>query len=119
ELPGDNEVLPASDSDNDITLWPGESQTIAISYDSSKLDGASPVDSVFGWNVPYFDVAARDTHRAQGEQQAAAHLRGIPSCGLADGVPRDHGATVPRQANTRAEMRTLDKRVSVQTVKTD
>jgi hypothetical protein len=107
EQPGDNEVLPVGYSDNDITLWPGESQTIQISYDSSKLDGAAPVDSVFGWNVPYFDVA--DAENAQGEQQPAAHLK----LGLADGVPREHGVTVPGQANTRAEMRKLREQVSV------
>jgi hypothetical protein len=119
ELPGDNEVLPASDSDNDITLWPGESQTIQIAYDSSKLDGASPVDSVFGWNVPYFDVAARDTQNGQGEQEAAADRHGITSFGLADGVPRDHRATIPGQANTPAKMRELRDVVSVHTVKAD
>jgi hypothetical protein len=112
-------VLPVSDSDNDITLWPGESQTIQISYDSSTLDGASPVDSVFGWNVPYFDVAARDTQNAPDEQQAAADRHGITSFGLADGVPRDHGAIVPGQYNTRAEMRELRRLFSVQTVNAD
>ena len=38
-------------SDNDITLWPGESQTIAATYGAAALDGATPVVSVFGWNV--------------------------------------------------------------------
>jgi hypothetical protein len=117
ELPGDNEVLPLGFSDNDITLWPGESQTIQISYDSSMLHGATPVDSVFGWNVPYFDVASGNTQSSPGALQAASDLQGITSFGLADGVPRDHGATIPRQANTRAEMRKLRKQVSVQTIK--
>ena len=55
---GDNQVLPISWSDNDITLWPGESQTLTATYDPSLLYGATPVVSVFGWNVPEIDVAA-------------------------------------------------------------
>src|SRR5262249_7822494 len=56
EQPGDNEVLPVTYSDNDITLWPGESQTIQEAFNSADLHGATPVDSVFAWNVPYADV---------------------------------------------------------------
>jgi len=55
---GDNEVLPIFWSDNDITLWPGESQTLRASYLRSALHGASPVVTVTGWNVPTVDVAA-------------------------------------------------------------
>jgi exo-1,4-beta-D-glucosaminidase len=55
---GDNEVLPIFWSDNDITLWPGESQTLAASYRSSDLHGQSPVVSVGGWNVSPADIAA-------------------------------------------------------------
>jgi exo-1,4-beta-D-glucosaminidase len=58
EQPGDNQVLPISWSDNDITLWPGESQTLTATYSSSSLRGASPVVSLSGWNVPHLDVAA-------------------------------------------------------------
>ena len=50
--PGDNEVLPVMWSSNDITLWPGESETLTATYQRSQLHGASPVVSVFGWNVP-------------------------------------------------------------------
>ena len=53
---GDNEVLPVFWSDNDITLWPGESETLHASYRTADLDGASPVVSVFGWNVRAIDV---------------------------------------------------------------
>jgi exo-1,4-beta-D-glucosaminidase len=56
--PGDNQVLPVFWSDNDITLWPGESQTLRATYRRSALHGASPVVSVFGWNVPAVDVPA-------------------------------------------------------------
>ena len=56
--PGDNEVLPIFWSDNDVTLWPGESTTLHASYRRSALGGASPVASVSGWNVPPSVVAA-------------------------------------------------------------
>ena len=51
-LGGDNQVLPILWSDNDITLWPGESQTITATYRHSELRGARPVVTVSGWNVP-------------------------------------------------------------------
>jgi hypothetical protein len=50
-LGGDNQVLPILWSDNDITLWPGESQTITATYRHDELKGATPVVSVAGWNV--------------------------------------------------------------------
>jgi exo-1,4-beta-D-glucosaminidase len=57
--PGDNQVLPAWWSDNDITLWPGESQTLAVSYRKADLHGRSPVITVSGWNVPSAAISAR------------------------------------------------------------
>jgi exo-1,4-beta-D-glucosaminidase len=56
--PGDNEVLPTLWSDNDITLWPGESETLQASYRMADLDGRSPVVSVSGWNVASTNVRA-------------------------------------------------------------
>ena len=56
--PGDNEVLPIAWSDNDVTLWPGESETLRATYSAAALGGAPPVVSVFGWNVPAVDVPA-------------------------------------------------------------
>jgi exo-1,4-beta-D-glucosaminidase len=50
-LGGDDQVLPIRWSDNDITLWPGESQTLTAVYRHSELHGAVPVVSVSGWNV--------------------------------------------------------------------
>ncbi len=55
---GDNEVLPVRWSANDITLWPGESQTLEVRYRRADLSGASPVISVGGWNVASIDVPA-------------------------------------------------------------
>jgi exo-1,4-beta-D-glucosaminidase len=45
-------------SSNDITLWPGESETLTASYRRSQLHGASPVVSLLGRNVSSVDVAA-------------------------------------------------------------
>jgi exo-1,4-beta-D-glucosaminidase len=58
EQAGDNQVLPIVWSGNDITLWPGESETLTATYDASQLQGAMPVVSLDGWNVNRFDVPA-------------------------------------------------------------
>jgi exo-1,4-beta-D-glucosaminidase len=58
ELARDNQVLPISWSDNDVTLWPGESQTITATYSAAALKGAVPVVSLYGWNAPHSDTAA-------------------------------------------------------------
>ncbi|WP_163569855.1 hypothetical protein [Fodinicola feengrottensis] len=58
-LSGDNQVLPIQWSDNDITLWPGQSQTLTATYRLSDLKGASPVVSLSGWNVASQTVSAR------------------------------------------------------------
>ena len=55
---GDNEVLPTFWSDNDVTLWPGETETLQASYRRADLHGRSPVVSVSGWNVAPVDVPA-------------------------------------------------------------
>jgi exo-1,4-beta-D-glucosaminidase len=57
-LPGDNELRSSIWTADDITLWPGESQTLTVSYDASDLNGATPVITVSGWNVPRVNVAA-------------------------------------------------------------
>jgi exo-1,4-beta-D-glucosaminidase len=49
--PGDDEVLPARWSDNDTTLWPGESETLQVRYAAAALHGESPVITVSGQNV--------------------------------------------------------------------
>ncbi|MCU1682488.1 MAG: beta-mannosidase [Amycolatopsis sp.] len=58
EQAGDNQVTSTLWDDNDITLWPGESQTLTVSYSSADLNGATPVVSVSGWNVGKIDVVA-------------------------------------------------------------
>ena len=46
ELSGDNQVASGLWNDNDITLWPGESQTLSVTYKAADLRGATPVVSV-------------------------------------------------------------------------
>jgi exo-1,4-beta-D-glucosaminidase len=58
ELPGDNELRSPVWNGDDITLWPGESQTLTVSYRSTDLDGATPVVTVSGWNVARVTVPA-------------------------------------------------------------
>src|SRR5215472_8875774 len=58
ELAGDNELQSSIWQDNDITLFPGESQTLTVTWNSADLQGATAVVSVSGWNVPKTDVLA-------------------------------------------------------------
>jgi exo-1,4-beta-D-glucosaminidase len=57
-LPGDSELQSSIWQGNDITLFPGQSQTLTVSYDSASLRGATPVITVSGWNVPLTAVPA-------------------------------------------------------------
>jgi exo-1,4-beta-D-glucosaminidase len=50
-LKGDNEILPIMWTDNDITLWPGESETLRATYRRAQLAGAAPVVTLAGWNL--------------------------------------------------------------------
>ena len=43
-------ALPILWSDNDVTLWPGESITLTAHYAAQGM--ATPVVEVSGWNVP-------------------------------------------------------------------
>ena len=87
---GDNQVLPITWSDNDITLWPGESQTLTATYHSSLLGGATPVVSVAGWNVPNQVAVAAQSHAAQSAVAAAA--RAHAPCSIS-GSPMELPAT--------------------------
>jgi exo-1,4-beta-D-glucosaminidase len=58
ELSGDNELQSSIWQSNDITLWPGESQTLMVTYSSADVQSNTPVISVSGWNVPKTDIAA-------------------------------------------------------------
>ncbi|HEV2375692.1 MAG TPA: beta-mannosidase [Streptosporangiaceae bacterium] len=56
--PGDSELTSAIWDGNDVTLWPGESQTVTVRYDSSDLQGATPVVRVSGWNIRPVNIVA-------------------------------------------------------------
>jgi len=58
ELSGDNELQSSIWQNNDITLFPGESQTLTVTWNSADLQGATAVVSVSGWNVPKIDILA-------------------------------------------------------------
>jgi exo-1,4-beta-D-glucosaminidase len=49
-------ILPVLWSDNDVTLWPGESLTLTARF--AAPEGATPVVEVSGWNVPTISAAA-------------------------------------------------------------
>jgi exo-1,4-beta-D-glucosaminidase len=55
---GDNELQSSIWQGNDITLFPGESQTLTVTYDSSDLDGDTPVITVSGWNAAQVNIPA-------------------------------------------------------------
>ncbi len=58
ELSGDNELQSSIWQNNDITLFPGESQTLTVTWNSADLQGATAVVSISGWNLPRFDILA-------------------------------------------------------------
>jgi exo-1,4-beta-D-glucosaminidase len=55
---GDNELQSSIWQGNDITLFPGESQTLTVTYNSADLNGATPVVTVSGWNVAQVNIPA-------------------------------------------------------------
>jgi len=56
ELAGGNQLQSSIWNDNEITLWPGESQGLTATCSPAAL--AAPVISVSGWNRPKIDIAA-------------------------------------------------------------
>ncbi|MFD9561055.1 sugar-binding domain-containing protein [Streptomyces sp. NPDC059994] len=45
-------VLPVQWSDNQVTLWPGETTTLTATYRTADLHGSAPRLTVSGWNTP-------------------------------------------------------------------
>ncbi|MET7451389.1 sugar-binding domain-containing protein [Streptomyces sp. NPDC005574] len=45
-------VLPVQWSDNEVSLWPGESATLTATYRTADLHGSAPRVRVSGWNTP-------------------------------------------------------------------
>ncbi len=92
---GDNEVLPVDWSDNDVTLWPGQSQTLTATYAASALGSANPVVSVYGWNVPNAVFAAPQTQAAVNAVNAASSAAGVQHFGVANGSGGQSGSATP------------------------
>jgi exo-1,4-beta-D-glucosaminidase len=61
EAPGGEPLLPIVWSDNDFTLWPGESITLTGRF---APGAAAPVVEVSGWNVPTQSVQIADSRTA-------------------------------------------------------
>ncbi|MBK3573437.1 exo-beta-D-glucosaminidase [Streptomyces sp. MBT65] len=51
-------VLPVQWSDNEVSLWPGESKTLTVTYRTADLRGSAPRVRVSGWNTPERTVPA-------------------------------------------------------------
>lgn len=54
-------VLPVRWSDNEVTLWPGESVTLTATYRTADLHGSTPSVRVSGWNIGTTTVGAGST----------------------------------------------------------
>jgi exo-1,4-beta-D-glucosaminidase len=63
-------VLPVLWSDNDVTLWPGESLILTARYAAQKT--TVPVLEVNGWNIPMRNITL-DARDADGSAQGANH----------------------------------------------
>ncbi|MFC8513153.1 sugar-binding domain-containing protein [Streptomyces sp. NPDC057257] len=51
-------VLPVRWSDNEVSLWPGESVTLTVAYRTADLHGSAPSVRVSGWNTAERTVPA-------------------------------------------------------------
>ncbi|MFE3583328.1 glycoside hydrolase family 2 protein [Streptomyces vinaceus] len=54
----DTPVLPVRWSDNQISLWPGESATLTATYRTADLHGSAPRIRISGWNTKMATVPA-------------------------------------------------------------
>ncbi|MFG2146952.1 exo-beta-D-glucosaminidase [Streptomyces sp. NPDC048696] len=52
-------VLPVRWTDNQVTLWPGESATLTATYRTADLHGSAPRLRISGWNTPTATVPGR------------------------------------------------------------
>jgi exo-1,4-beta-D-glucosaminidase len=64
-------VLPVQWSDNDITLWPGESATLTATYAPWASNTTSPHIRISGGNIPTQILAAEQAAPAAGTQGGA------------------------------------------------
>jgi exo-1,4-beta-D-glucosaminidase len=52
-------VLPVRWSDNEVSLWPGETVTLTATYRTADLHGSAPRVRVSGWNTPEHTIPAQ------------------------------------------------------------
>jgi exo-1,4-beta-D-glucosaminidase len=64
---GGEPVLPILWSDNDVTLWPGESLTLTAHFATPGAE--MPVVEVSGWNVPTLSVPVAAGTRTAASQE--------------------------------------------------
>jgi exo-1,4-beta-D-glucosaminidase len=64
---GGESMLPILWSDNDVTLWPGESLTLTAQLGTPGAE--APVVEVSGWNVPTFSVPVAVESRTAASQE--------------------------------------------------
>lgn len=57
-------MLPVRWSDNQVSLWPGESATLTATYRTADLRGSAPQLRISGWNTPTATVRATQ-HRLE------------------------------------------------------
>ncbi|MFE2282951.1 exo-beta-D-glucosaminidase [Streptomyces sp. NPDC059443] len=55
---GGRPVLPVRWSDNQVSLWPGESLTLTATYRTADLHGSTPHLRISGWNTPTATIPA-------------------------------------------------------------
>ena len=91
---GDNQVRPANYSDNYVTLWPGQSQTITETYASSDVGGGSVV-GISGHNLDTTYIASNGGCSSQ---------PGTEDFGHADADNVELGGATPGQSNTPEAM---------------
>jgi exo-1,4-beta-D-glucosaminidase len=65
---GGEPVLPILWSDNDVTLWPGESVTLTAHF-AALPGGETPVVEVSGWNLPTQSVPVTSGDQAAASQK--------------------------------------------------
>src|SRR3954453_22891386 len=87
---GDNQVRPANNSGNYVTLWPGQSQAITETYKGSDA-GTGAVVSVSGHNVDPVTISA---------DGGCAPQTGVEDLGRANAGDIPLGGATPGQANT-------------------
>jgi exo-1,4-beta-D-glucosaminidase len=101
---GDSQVRPATYSDNYVTLWPGQSQTITQTYAGAQLGRQDPVVTISGFNVETTTIAGNCHCVAKPGTENFDNANGYAAAGNA----------TPGAANTPEKMAELKQRVTVQ-----